>query len=153
MRPPLFPRRARSSTPRRATDILKAQCGRPSLTDPTGGLPRVLIRQIAVWTLNSADRTAPEAPQGQARGPSSGRPCDPRRRAIGSLSVALRAQPRDLAVAVHPVVNVGLALETSDFSRFGAWVLSDDSPVIIRVTNWPEGHFCFCHAALCRQRP
>jgi hypothetical protein len=79
--------------------------------------------------------------------------CDPGRRVLGSLSVALRAQPRDLAAAVHPVVNVGLALETSDFSRFGAWVLSDDSPVIIRVTNRPEGHFCFCHAALWRQRP
>jgi hypothetical protein len=74
-------------------------------------------------------------------------------KATGSLSVALRAEPGDLAVSVHPIINVGLALETGDFSWFGAWVLSDDSPVIIRVTNGFEGHFGFCHAALCRQCP
>ena len=48
-------------------------------------------------------------------------------RATGSLSVALRAEPGDLSVSVHPIINVGLALETGDFSWFGAWVLSDDS--------------------------
>jgi hypothetical protein len=76
-----------------------------------------------------------------------------RLKATGSLSVALRAEPGDLAVSAHPIIDVGLALETGDFSWFGAWVLSDDSPVIIRVTNGPEGHFGFCHAALCRQCP
>jgi hypothetical protein len=49
----------------------------------------------------------------------------------GSLSVSLRAQPRDLAVSVHPIVNVCLALEAGDFSWFGAWVLGDDRPIII----------------------
>jgi hypothetical protein len=74
------------------------------------------------------------------------------RAATGSFSVSLRAEPRDLAVSVHPIVNVGLALETRNFPWFGAWVLSDHSPVIIRVTNRPEGHFCFRHAVLCRER-
>jgi hypothetical protein len=74
------------------------------------------------------------------------------REPTGSLSISLRAEPRDLAVSVHPIVNVGLALETRDFSWFGAWVLSDHSPVIIRVTNRSEGHFCFCHAVLCGER-
>jgi hypothetical protein len=69
------------------------------------------------------------------------------REATGSLSVSLRAEPRDLAVSVHPIVNVGLALETPDFSWFGACVLGDDRPIIIRVMNRLERHFCFCHVA------
>jgi hypothetical protein len=56
-------------------------------------------------------------------------------RLIGLLGVALRAQPRDLTITVHPVVNVGLTLETRDFSRFSTWVIGDDGPVIISVAN------------------
>jgi hypothetical protein len=66
----------------------------------------------------------------------------------GLLSVALGTKPRDLAIAVHPLVNLGLTFETGDFSWFKAGVLSDDSPVIFRVTLWAEGYFCFCHGAL-----
>ena len=72
-------------------------------------------------------------------------------KAAGSLGVTLRAEPRDLAVSVHPVVNVGLALETSDLSGFGAGVVSDDNPFIVGLANRPEGHFYFCHGALCSQ--
>ena len=51
----------------------------------------------------------------------------------------------ETTTSVHPIINVGLALETGDW--FGAWLLSDDSPVIIRVTNGP----CEAQDALIKQ--
>ena len=69
---------------------------------------------------------------------------------IGSLRVTLGAEPRDLAFAIHPVVDVRLASEAGDFSGCGAFVLCDNHPVIFGVTNRFECHFCFCHAALSR---
>jgi hypothetical protein len=68
-----------------------------------------------------------------------------------SFRVTLRPEPRDPTLAIHPIVNFGLACETRDFSGFCAWVLGDDSPVAFRVADWFETHFCFCHAELCRK--
>ena len=65
--------------------------------------------------------------------------------AIGSLGVALTAQPTDTPIAIHPVIYIGLAVKAGDFSGLGARVLSYDSPIIVRLTDRSEGHFCFCH--------
>jgi len=70
---------------------------------------------------------------------------------IKSLRVTLGSQPRDPTLSIHPIVNVGLACETRDFSGFCAGVFGDDSPVAFRVTDWFETHFYFCHAELCRK--
>ena len=69
------------------------------------------------------------------------------------LGVALRTEPRDLAVSVHPVVGIGLAGKPCDFSLLAAWIVRLDSPVVVCNPNDPEGHFCFCHGALCSQWP
>jgi len=69
------------------------------------------------------------------------------------LGVALRAEPRDLAVSVHPVVGIGLAGKPSDFSLLAAWIVRLDRPVVVCNPNDPEGHFCFCHGALCSLWP
>ena len=71
--------------------------------------------------------------------------------ASGSLSVSLTAEPSDTTISVHPVVDIGLAVKAGDFSGFSARVLSHDNPVVVRVTDRSEGHFCFCHGTLCRQ--
>ena len=70
--------------------------------------------------------------------------------ASGSLSVSLTAEPSDTTISVHPVVDIGLAAKAGDFSGFSARVLSHDNPVVVRVTDRSEDHFCFCHAALSR---
>jgi hypothetical protein len=65
------------------------------------------------------------------------------------FGVTLGAKPRDLAFSVDPFVNLGLARETGNLSWFQAGVFSDDFPVIFCVALRAEGHFCFCHGALC----
>lgn len=50
---------------------------------------------------------------------------------VRSLRVTLRSEPRDPTLTVHPIVNFGLAREARDFSRFCAWVLSDNRPVAL----------------------
>ena len=67
------------------------------------------------------------------------------------LGVALGAEPRDLAVSVHPVVGIGLAGKPDDFSLLATGIVRLDCPIIICNPNDPEGHFCFCHEALCSQ--
>ena len=71
--------------------------------------------------------------------------------ASGSLSVSLTAEPSDTTISIHPLVDIGLAVKAGDFSGFSARVLSHDKPVVVRVTDRSEGHFCFCHGTLCRQ--
>jgi hypothetical protein len=74
-------------------------------------------------------------------------------RSYRSLSVSLRAQPRDLAVSVHPIVNVCLALEAGislgSAPGYSATTVqsSSESRTGLKVT------FVFCHAALCTQWP
>ena len=70
----------------------------------------------------------------------------------GSLGVALRPEPRDLAVSVHPVVGICLAGQPRDFALFAARIVSLDCPVVICDPNGLEGHFCFCHEPLCTIR-
>src|SRR3954453_1312697 len=70
-----------------------------------------------------------------------------------SLGISLGAEPRDLAVAVDPVVGVCLAGEALDFALFAVRVIRQDFPVVICNADGFEGHFCFCHAALCRRWP
>jgi hypothetical protein len=74
-------------------------------------------------------------------------------KAIGLLGVALRAEPRDLAVSVHPVVGICLAGEAEDFALFAIRVIGLDFPFIVCNADGLEGHFCFCHSPLCRQWP
>jgi hypothetical protein len=68
----------------------------------------------------------------------------------GSLGVALRAQPRYAALAIHPVIDIGLAGKAGDFPGGGARVLGHNIPVGVLVPDGLEGHSCFCHALLCR---
>ena len=75
------------------------------------------------------------------------------RRSIGLLGVALSAEPRDLAVSVHPLVGIGLAGKACDFSLFTTWIVCLDCPVVICNPDDLEGHFCFRHGALCSQWP
>jgi hypothetical protein len=70
---------------------------------------------------------------------------------IKSLRVTLGSEPRDPTLSIQPIVNFGLACEARDFSGFCAWVLGDDCPVALRVTDWFEIHFYFCHAELCKK--
>src|SRR5260370_7486450 len=72
-------------------------------------------------------------------------------KAIGLLGVALRAEPGDLAVSVHPVVGICLAGQPCDFALFTIRVVGLYFPVVICNSDSPEGHFCFCHGALCAQ--
>ena len=83
--------------------------------------------------------------------PAQAKLLDVRSEASGSLSVSLTAEPSDTTISVHPVVDIGLAVKAGDFSGFSARVLSHDNPVVVRVTDRSEGHFCFCHGTLCRQ--
>ena len=69
----------------------------------------------------------------------------------GSLGVALGAQPTNATIASHPVIDIGLAVKAGDFSGFSAGVLSHDSPIVVRLTDRSEDHFCFCHDTLCRR--
>jgi hypothetical protein len=71
-------------------------------------------------------------------------------RAIASLSVALRSEPRDLAVSVHPLINFGLAGKPRYLARIGSGIIRLDRPVVVGDAQGLKGHFCFCHAVLCR---
>ena len=66
------------------------------------------------------------------------------------LRVTLGAQPADAAVAVHPVVGVGLAGQAGDQAGLDARIVRLDAPVVFGVADDLEGYFCFGHAALCR---
>ena len=48
-------------------------------------------------------------------------------------------------------LDIGLAVKAGDFSGFSAGVLSHDSPIVVRLTDRSEDHFCFCHDTLCRR--
>jgi hypothetical protein len=72
-------------------------------------------------------------------------------KAIGSFCVALRAEPGDLALSVHPVVGICLAGQPCDFALFAIRVVGLYFPGVICNSDSPEGHFCFCHGALCGQ--
>jgi len=63
----------------------------------------------------------------------------------------LGAEPGDLAVSVHPVVGICLAGQSCDFAWFNIRVVGLYFPVVICNSDSPEGHFCFCHGALCGQ--
>jgi len=52
-------------------------------------------------------------------------------KATGSLGVALRAQPSDAALAVHPVIDIGFAGQAGDFPGLGARVLRHNIPVVV----------------------
>jgi hypothetical protein len=47
----------------------------------------------------------------------------------GSLGIALGAQPTNATIAIHPIIDIGLAVKAGDFPGFSAGVLSHDSPV------------------------
>jgi hypothetical protein len=66
-------------------------------------------------------------------------------RVIASLGIALRAKPRDLAVSVHPLVDLGLAGEPRDLAWIAAGVVRLDRPVVVGDSDGFKGHFCFCH--------
>jgi hypothetical protein len=65
--------------------------------------------------------------------------------ASGSLGVALTPQPTDTPITIHPIIDIGLAVKACDFPGLGARVLGYDSPIIFRLSDRSEGHFCFCH--------
>jgi hypothetical protein len=52
-------------------------------------------------------------------------------KATTSLGVALGAEPRDLAVSVHPVVGVSLAGEARDFALFAVRVVRQYFPLAV----------------------
>ena len=70
-----------------------------------------------------------------------------------SLGVALGAEPRDLALAVDPLVRIFLAGKTCDGSLLATRIVGLDGPIIVCDSDDPEGHFCFCHEALCSLLP
>jgi hypothetical protein len=70
-----------------------------------------------------------------------------------SLRVALRAKPRYLARPIQPVLGVGLAGQSRDFALLATRIVRLDRPAVFCNANGLEGHFCFCHAALCRRSP
>lgn len=69
----------------------------------------------------------------------------------GSLGVALTPQPTDTPITIHPIIDIGLAVKARDFPGLGARVLGYDSPIIFRLSDRSEGHFCFCHETLCNR--
>ena len=71
--------------------------------------------------------------------------------ASGSLGVALTPQPTDTPITIHPIIDIGLAVKARDFPGLGARVLGYDSPIIFRLSDRSEGHFCFCHETLCNR--
>lgn len=76
-----------------------------------------------------------------------------RGRAIGSLGVTLGAEPRDLTLTVDPLVRIFLAGKARDGSLLATRIVGLDSPIIFCDSDDPEGHFCFCHEALCSHLP
>jgi len=65
---------------------------------------------------------------------------------VTSLGVALRAEPRNPAVSVHPLVDLGLAGEAGDLARLAARVVRLNRPVVVGDPDGFKRHFCFCHA-------
>ena len=65
------------------------------------------------------------------------------------LGVALTAEPADTPFTIHPIIDIGFAVKAVNFPGLGARVLGYDSPVIVRLSDGSEGHFCFCHETLC----
>jgi hypothetical protein len=63
--------------------------------------------------------------------------------------VALRAQPSNAAIAIHPVISISFVLQTADFPCIGPRVFSRNTPIFLRVSDDFECHFCFCHGLLC----
>src|SRR5260370_4720868 len=72
-------------------------------------------------------------------------------KAIGSLSVTLRAQPRDATVSVYPVLCISFAFQAGDFSDRDSWIFGQDFPVVFCSSNDSEGHLYFCHAVPCME--
>ena len=72
-------------------------------------------------------------------------------KAIGSLSVTLRAQPRDATVSVYPVLCISFAFQAGDFSDRDGWIFGQDFPVVFCLSNDSEGHLYFCHAVPCME--
>src|SRR6266446_996910 len=66
----------------------------------------------------------PRAPSGSSKGRYASD-------TTGSLGVALRSEPRDLAVSVHPVVGICLADQPGNFALFATRIVCLDSPVVI----------------------
>ena len=71
--------------------------------------------------------------------------------AIRLLRVTLRAQPRDAAFAVHPLVDFGFAFETSNVNRLDARTLGQDIPIVLGNSHRFETYFCFGHGLLWQQ--
>lgn len=42
----------------------------------------------------------------------------------GSLGIALGAQPTNATIAIHPIIDIGLAVKPGDFPGFSAGVLA-----------------------------
>jgi hypothetical protein len=86
----------------------------------------------------SAQRRACRVPQGcGSSGATTTRPSRAQQRAscisgVASplFGVALRAQPSNAAIAVHPVINIGFAFKSRDFPGLGARILSGNMPVV-----------------------
>lgn len=77
------------------------------------------------------------------------RAADPPVRLNGLLGVALTAEPADTPFTIHPIIDIGFAVKAVNFPGLGARVLGYDSPIIVRLSDGSEGHFCFCHETLC----
>jgi hypothetical protein len=65
--------------------------------------------------------------------------------------VTLSAQPSNTAIAVHPVISISFVFQASDFPGIDARILSRNTPVVLRVSDDFECHYCFCRGALWRR--
>ena len=64
----------------------------------------------------------------------------------GLLGVTLRAQPRNTAFSVHPLVNFDLALEPFDLNGLRTGKLGQDVPVALGDTNGFKAYLGFCRS-------
>src|SRR5947209_3354997 len=67
------------------------------------------------------------------------------------LGVTLGAQPRDAALAVHPLVDFRFAFETRDLNRCDPRAFGHDIPVAFGNSNGFESYSRFGHTPLCQQ--
>jgi hypothetical protein len=65
------------------------------------------------------------------------------------LSVTLRTQPCDAAVAIHPFVKFGFAFEPCDLNGLALWTFGQNIPVALGYSDGFESYFRFCHGVLC----
>jgi hypothetical protein len=65
------------------------------------------------------------------------------------FGITLRGQPSNAAIAVHPVISISFVFQASDFPGADARILGHNTPVVLRVSDDFECHFCFCHELLC----